>query len=161
MESKTKSEKAKKPGVSSTKKTMVPQGELWSSFYAVAQHWQSDVTFFEDELSFFRLLIDKNLSLLIEPSNIDQTRKMVSHMITLEKERGELANQISKHIRHIAALMENPFAQDAQQFKDEHARVESTVAGFTKSFRSIKSEVFKLNEQVVHSEKGKRLIAGT
>lgn len=158
MESKAKSGKTEKRGAKSGATTLVPQGELWSSFYAVAQHWQSDIKFFEDELGFFRLLIDKNLSLLIEAGNIEQTRKMASHVTNLEKERVLLANQISKHIKHIAALMENPFAQDAQQFKDEHANLENSFMDFTKSFRSIKSEVFKLNEQVVHSEKLKRLI---
>jgi hypothetical protein len=158
MESKAKSGKTGKSGLKSEATTVVPQEGLWSSFYAVAQHWQSDIKFFEDELGFFRLLIDKNLSLLIEASNIEQTRKMASHVTNLEKGRVVLADQISKHMKHIAALMENPFAQDAQQFKDEHTNLENSVMDFTKSFRSIKSEVFKLNEQVVHSEKLKRLI---
>jgi hypothetical protein len=161
MENKTTSQKTRKRGVKPEANTVVPQGELWSSFYAVAKHWQSDIRFFEDELGFFRLLIDKNLSLLIEAGNIDQTRKMASHVTKLEKERGVLTSQISKHIKHIAALMENPFAQDAQQFKDEHAKLENAFVDFIKSFRSVKSEVFKLNEQVVHSEKVKRLIDRT
>ncbi len=158
MENKAKSEKTRKRGMKSAAKIALPQGDLWSFFYAVAQHWQSDIKFFEDELGFFRLLIDRNLSLLIDASNIEQTRKMVSHVTNLEKERGVLTAQISKHIKHIAALMENPFAQDAQEFKDEHARLETAFADFTKSFRSIKSEVFKLNEEIVHSDKMKRLI---
>ena len=137
---------------------VVPQRELWTSFYSVAQHWQSDVRFFEDELVFFRLLIDKNLSLLIEESNIEQTRKMAAHVTNLEKDRVALTDQISKHVKHIAALIENSFAQDAGQFKDEHAKLEIAFADFVKKFRSVKSEVFKLNEQVVHSDKVKRLI---
>lgn len=161
MEKKATSGKTEKRSLKSGADTMVTQGELWSSFYAAAQHWQSDIKFFEDELGFFRLLIDKNLSLLIEASNIAQTRKMASDVINLEKERGVLAGEIAKHFKHIAALMENPFAQDAQQFKDEHAVLENRFADFVKTFRSIKSEVFTLNEQVVHSEKVKRLIDRT
>ena len=161
MESKAKSGKTGKRVVKSGTKTVVPQEGLWSSFYAVAQHWQSDIKFFEDELSFFRLLIDKNLSLLIEASNIEKTRTMASHVTNLEKERVILSNQISTHVKHIAALMENPFAQDAQQFKDEHGKLENAFGDFTENFRSIKSEVFKVNEQVVHSERLKRLIDRT
>jgi hypothetical protein len=160
MENKTTSKKVKR-GVKSGEDSVVPQGELWSSFYATAQHWQSDIEFFESELVFFRLLIDKNFSLLIEAGNIDQTRRMASHVTNLEKERGALAVHVSKHLKHIAALMENPFAQDAQHFKDEHAAIEREFADFIKNFRSIKSEVFKLNEQVVQSEKVKRLIDRT
>jgi uncharacterized protein YdcH (DUF465 family) len=136
----------------------LPEEELWTSFYSVAQHWQSDIKFFEDELVFFRLLIDKNLSLLIEASNIEQTRTMAAHVTKLEKDRVALADQISKHLKHIATLIENSFPQDARQLKDEHAKLESAFAEFVKNFRSVKSEVFKLNEQVVHSDKVKRLI---
>jgi hypothetical protein len=161
MENKTTSGKKGKRGVKPEANTVMPQGDIWSSFYAVAQHWQSDIRFFEDELGFFRLLIDKNFSLLVEASNIEQTRKMASHVTNLEKEREALANQIAKHIKHIAELMENPFAHDAQQFKDEHAKLENAFVDFIKSFRSVKSEVFKLNEHVVHSEKVKRLIDRT
>jgi hypothetical protein len=158
MESKAKSERTQKRGVKSARKVVLQDADLWSFFYAVAKHWQSDIKFFEDELGFFRLLIDKNLSLLIDDNNIEQTRKMVSHVTNLEKERHVLDDHISTHIKHIAALIENPVAQDAQQFKDEHVKLENAFSEFTKSFRSIKSEVFKLNEEVVHSDKMKRLI---
>jgi DNA-binding transcriptional regulator GbsR (MarR family) len=158
MEKKAKSGNTRKRGEKSVAKVVLPEGDLWAFFYAAAQHWQSDIRFFEDELGFFRLLIDKNLSLLIDANNIEQTRTMVAHVTNLEKERKGLVDQVSKHMKHIVALMENPFPQDAQLFKDEHAKLETAFAEFTKSFRSIKSEVFKLNEKVVHSEKVKRLI---
>lgn len=156
MENKTKSPKvgAKVQPI----KIQLPEAELWQSFYALAQHWLSDLKFFEDELNFFRTLIDKNLSLLIDSKNIEKTRTMVSHVIALEKDREKLHGQVSKHVQHITLLIENPFAQDAQKFKEEHAKIESEVAEFLKTFRSIKCEVFKLTEQVVHSEKAKRMI---
>src|SRR5687768_12300038 len=92
--------------------TPLPQGNLWPSYHAVAKHWKSDVQFFEDELNFFRLLIDKHLALLIEPGNIEQTRTMVTDVTKLENERTKLDQAIDHHIQHIVLLVENPFAQN-------------------------------------------------
>jgi hypothetical protein len=138
--------------------TPLPQGNLWPSYHAVAKHWKSDVQFFEDELNFFRLLIDKHLALLIEPGNIEQTRAIVTDITKLENERTKLDQAIDHHIQHIVLLVENPFAQNAQECKSEHEKLESSVASFVKKFRTVKMEVFKLTERIIHSEKAKRLI---
>jgi hypothetical protein len=136
----------------------LPQGNLWPSYHAVAKHWKSDVEFFEDELNFFRLLIDKHLTLLIQPENIEHTRAMVTDVTKLENERTQLDQAIDDHIQHIVLLVENPFAQNAQECKSEHEKLESSVASFVKKFRTVKMEVFKLTERIIHSEKAKRLI---
>lgn len=156
MENKTKSTKV--GAQHRLLKSQLPQPELWQSFYALAQHWLSDLKFFEHELNFFRTLIDKNLSLLIDAKNIDKTRTMVSHLISLEKDREKLHQHVLKHAQHITLLVGNAFAQDAQKVKEEHAEIEVSVAEFLKTFRAIKSEVFKLTERVVHSEKAKRMV---
>jgi hypothetical protein len=48
--------------------------------------------------------------------------------------------------------MQNPFAQDMQGNKDAHEMLEHRIAGFTKEFREVKDEVFKITEAVIHSD---------
>jgi hypothetical protein len=139
-------------------KEFIPQEDFLQSLYVVTQHWHSDVKFFEDELNFFRLLIDKHLSLLIDPKNVQQTRVMVSHVSNIEKERVLIEERISLHSQRIANLIENPFVQNVQGYREEHARLETDFSVFVKKFRSVKAEVFKLTERIIHSEKVKRLI---
>jgi hypothetical protein len=139
-------------------KVFIPQEDFLQSLYAVTQHWHSDVKFFEDELNFFKLLIDKHLSLLIDPKNIERTRSMVSHVSDLEKNRVLLEEKIILHTQHIADLIENPFVQDIQDHREEHAKLEVEFPAFVKKFRAVKSEVFALTEGIIHSEKFKRLI---
>lgn len=159
MDNKTNPEKSTKAvSKKENAKVSLPEENLWPSLYAVTQHWQSDVKFFEDELSFFRLLIDKHLALLIDSKNIEQTRTMVSHVVNLEKDRISLAEKISLYIEHITRLIENPFAQNTQGHKEDHGKLENDFAAFVKKFRAVKSEVFKLTERIIHSEKVKRLI---
>lgn len=136
----------------------IPQEQYLRALYTVTQHWQSDVKFFEDELNFFRLLIDKHLTLLIDPKNIEQTRTMVSHVVGLEKDRVALDDRITLHTQHIADLVENPFVQNVQDYREEHAKLEVDFLSFVKKFRFVKREVFKITEKVIHSEKIKRVI---
>jgi hypothetical protein len=139
----------------------LPDSNLWEHRYALSQHWASDMKFFEDELNFFRLLIDKHLSLLIEEKNVDRTRTMVSHIKEAESSRLALAKKIDKHIKHIYALVENPFGQNSQAIREEHGRLESDVLEFVKKFRTVKTEVFKVTESVIHSGRLNRLIGAT
>lgn len=136
----------------------IPQEEYVQGLYAVTQHWQSDVKFFEDELNFFRLLIDKHLLLLIDPKNIETTRSMVSQVFDLEKERTTLEERITLHTQHLTDLVENPFVQNLQDYKEEHAKLEIDFPVFVKKFRTVKSAVFKITENVIHSDKVKRMI---
>ncbi len=159
MDSKIKKEKLPQQTSEQRATDVSPRAELWQSFYTSAMHWQSDLKFFEDELNFFRLLIDKNLSLFIDPKNIEETRLMVSHVVNLEKERTALHEQISQHTQHISELLEEPSLHDAKQYKQEQARLEKSFSDFLNQFRSVKTEVFKLTERIVHSEKVKRIIS--
>lgn len=138
---------------------LIPQEEFMVSLYAVTRHWHSDIQFFADELDFFKMLIEKHLVLLIDPKNIDQTRTMVSHVLNLEKERAALEERISIHTEHIASLVENPFVQNVQDYREEHTRLENDFPAFVKKFRAIKKEVFTLTEGVIRSEKVRHLIA--
>ncbi len=90
--------------------------------------------------------------------NIDQTSTRVPHVIALENDRNSLVKKVETHGRHIAALVENPFAHNAQKYKSEHEKLESEFASFAKAFRNVKAEVFKITEKVFHSEKVKKLI---
>lgn len=154
MKTKTKPTKVnERKNASGTGGNPVPQAELWRSFYALGQHWISDLKFFEDELNFFRILFDKNLSVLIEPINIDKTREMVSRITALEKHRVQLHDKVLKHAEHITLLIENSFSQDAQKIKDEHGKLEDAFVSFVKAFRSIKSEVFALTQRLATPKK--------
>lgn len=133
-------------------------GDIWSLLYPVVEHWRSDFKFFEDELNFFRLLIDKHLSLLIDAKNIEHTRTMVGDVTNLEEERVRLSTLLADHAHGMASLAENPFIQNAKGCKNDHVKLESEVAEFAKKFRAVKGEVFKITEQAIHSDKARRMI---
>jgi hypothetical protein len=130
----------------------------WQSMFVLAGHWQSDLKFFRDELAFFQKLIDKYFVWLIEEKNIGDTRRFASALTTLERRRSSLEEDVSRHLVRLGNLTQNPFVQNGQESRDQHALLEKSSADFAKAFRDLKKQVFQLTEHVIESEKTRHLL---
>lgn len=130
----------------------------WARLFVLAEHWQSDMQFFSDELRFLRSLVDKYFLWLIDKNHIEATKKMAAKLEKIEKSRGRLDLSVRNHLKHLTNLIENPFAHDAQSCKDEHAKLEDWFADFSKDFREVKKEIFRLTEQVMESKKAQYVL---
>ena len=135
------------------------QSAHWQELHALATHWKSDMDFFEDELRFIDVLIDKYFKALIEQENLGKIKVLAGKLRDVRSDRDVLAQRISSHMHHIEDLMVNSFAHDASSFRKEHEILEDDLAKFVKSFRQIKHEVFQLTEAIARTEKGKHLIS--
>lgn len=125
----------------------------WQQMHIISERWKSDLTFFNDELSFFRKLIDKK--------NVSSTRKLASDLSKLEKRLFRISQRLSQHGKHVANLLENPFSHNAQECKGEHGQLETLFADFTKDFREIKSKIFIIIKHVIDSEKERHFLDGS
>ena len=52
----------------------------WQELHALTIHWQSDVTFFGDELRFIDLLIDKYFTTLVDKNHIAITKDVTAKL---------------------------------------------------------------------------------
>jgi hypothetical protein len=134
--------------------------QFWQQMYIISERWNSDLTFFNDELDFFRKLIDKYFMRLIDEKNIESTLKLATDLAKFEKRSFTILQRLNHHLRHLTNLFENPFSHDVRQCKDEHGQLEELLAPFTKDFRKIKKEVFSVTEHVMDSEKARHLLNG-
>jgi hypothetical protein len=130
----------------------------WGALYIIAEHWQSDLKFYEDELNFLRKLIDKYFLWLIEEKHLENTRSVADKLSKLEKNRLATDEKLTKHMHHLTALIENPFPYDASVYKNEHKELKAAFSEFLKEFRRVKKAIFELAEHVIDSAKVKRLI---
>lgn len=131
----------------------LPVDNFWLSTYAVSRHWKSDLFFFGDEVNFFHLLITKHLSILISPASTNPVRRLIARVNDLEALRQSLLGKIEAHILHIETFIENPFAHNSQDYRDTHEKLESEFAIFVKTYKDIKTEVFKMTESVLQLKK--------
>lgn len=132
----------------------------WQEMYIITERWQSDLAFFNDELSFFRKLINKYLLWLVDEKNIEHTRKLAADISKFDKRGVTVSQKLATHLRELANLAENPFSHNAQSCRDAHGALESIVAELAKDFRSLKKKVFRVTETVIDSEKANRLLNG-
>jgi len=131
---------------------------LWQQCYVITEHWSSDLLFFNDELGFFRKLIDRYFMWLVDERNIEGTRKVARDLSKLETKVSTIQAKLEHHRRCLFNLMENPFSHNAQDSKDDQYELEALLAAFAKEFRLVKQEVFRLTETVIESEKVKHLL---
>jgi predicted nuclease with TOPRIM domain len=130
----------------------------FSGRYSIAEHWKSELEFFQDELQFLHTLVNKYFIQLIGSEHLDKTKKLVKKFGELEQGLNLLAERNSNYMEHIQELIENPFAHDAHQYREEHSELEKELIAFMKNFRIAKREAFRLTEQVIKSEKSKHLL---
>jgi hypothetical protein len=130
----------------------------WTALHALTEHWQSDLKFFEDELNFLNIVTDKYLLKLIEEDNVSRIAPLSMALANLEKRNRALTEKVLKHLQHIRESIQNSVSQDEQAFKDAHVELENDLIDFVKVFRITKKEIFDSAEQVLKSEKAKRLL---
>lgn len=137
---------------------MEAEEKAWSALYILAEHWQADLKFSEDELRFLKELIGKYFISLIEVEHIDHTKQLVDGLLDLEKKRKRLEKDIGEHLHQLTKLVDSQFLQDTQGYKERHSKLDTEMFEFLKDFRRVKKELFHVTEQIMKSEKAKHLL---
>ncbi|WP_264563531.1 hypothetical protein [Flavobacterium sp. N3904] len=134
-----------------------PKGDFtWTAeykeLYILTEHWQSDLKFYKDDLLFLYHLIDKYFIWLINKENLDEMRVLSSGLSEASTDCDRLLEKTSKHLAHLAELIDDPFKYDSHKFRSEHEELENEIASFIKKFRKIKKETFTDMEHVIEKE---------
>lgn len=128
------------------------------SLFVLCKYWHSDLKFFEDELRFFKRLIDKYFIWLVLGDNINKTLLTIVHVNNLEKRRMTLEGNLEKHLHLLSTIVEHPYPQKPQDYKDGHGYLETEISEFLKEFRKVKKEVFQSTEEVMRTETARLLL---
>ena len=131
----------------------------WQQFFVLAEHWQSDLKFFADELQFLKSIIDKYFIWLTDEKNLADTQRLTATLINLEKSRVHIEQKVESHLKNLVTLIKDGILQDAQNCKDEHGELQIGLTALVKDFRQIKKEIFELTKRVMESEKNHHLLS--
>lgn len=137
-----------------------PQGDFtWTAeyreLYILTEHWQSDLQFYKGDLHFLHHLIDKYFIWLVNKENLDGMRNIASSLSETVKNCDKLLEKTSKHLTHLAELIDDPFKYDSHKFRSEHEELENEIAFFIKKFWKIKKDTFAVSEHVIKKEVGR------
>ncbi|MDN3670531.1 hypothetical protein QWY93_14505 [Echinicola jeungdonensis] len=126
--------------------------------YVLTEHWQSDLFFFDDEIKFLKLLMEKYFLWFIEEINIEYSRVLAGKLTSLEKRRAELVKKVSDHQKEISRPIQNNEKVVGAQLLDNHESLEVLWSNFIKDFRVVKKEMFRLAEEGLNFNKGSHLL---
>lgn len=130
----------------------------WESLYVLTEHWISDLKFYQDDLKFFRHLIDKYFIWINEQEHQIEVEKIRHAVIDLTRQAEEIMEKTLKHLGHISDIMEDPFTYDSSKFRDEHEVLEDEISDFIKTCRDQRQEVFSVIKHIVESERLQEII---
>jgi hypothetical protein len=134
-----------------------PKGDFtWTAqyqqLYVLTEHWQSDLQFYKGDLQFLHHLIDKYFIWLINKENLDEMKNLASGLSETGKNCDRLLEKTSKHLAHLAELIDDPFKYDSHKFRSEHEELENEIASFVKNFWKIKEDTFVASVPVIEKE---------
>jgi hypothetical protein len=124
----------------------------YQQLYVLTEHWKSDLEFYKSDLRFLHHLIDKYFVWFAHKEHLDEMRNLASRLSEVGKKCDGLLEKTSKHLNHLAELIDDPFKYDSHKFRSEHQELENEITSFVKKFREIKKETFAISEQVIEKE---------
>lgn len=130
----------------------------WESLYVLTEHWISDLRFYEDDLKFFRNLIDKYFIWINEKEHQLEVEKIRHAVIELSKRASEIQKKTLKHLGNLASIIKEPFSHDSDKFRDEHQVLEDEISDFIKTCRNQRKDVFAVIEHVVDNERLQEIV---
>jgi len=134
-----------------------PKGDFsytaeYQQLYVLTEHWKSDLEFYIGDLRFLHHLIEKYFVWFASKEHLDEMRNLAVRLSEIGKKCDKLLEQTSKHLSHLAELIDDPFKYDSHKFRTEHEQLENEMASFVKKFRDIKKETFAVSEKVIENE---------
>lgn len=112
--------------------------------------WESNISFWKQELQFFKKLINVYGSQLHLREQIHERDHFT---MLLDYYSGELMDSLSKKIHdhedHLRPLTKNVNSQDENEYRAEHRALEKQMKAIEREFLCYKSELFSLVEKVM------------
>jgi hypothetical protein len=101
--------------------------------YILAEHWKSDLEFYKDDLRFLHHLIDEYFVWFAHRES-KRNEKSGRSLVEISKKCDRILGKISKHLSHLAELIDDPFKYDSHKFRNEHEKLEFEMAHLSKDF---------------------------
>ncbi|WP_200979535.1 hypothetical protein [Echinicola sp. 20G] len=121
-------------------------GDLYMNFYALDEHWRSDLAFYQDELRFLRDLLGKYFHRFIEDIDMNYVRRIENRLSILDRRREEIDFKVDRQMSAISHYMRENTTGADRKVVSHQEELEELLCVFAKDFRNLKKRIFKLVE---------------
>jgi len=122
-------------------------GDLFTSFYALGEHWRSDLAFYKDEVRFLKDLMGRYFYRFMEDIDIIYVRRIENRLMILERRREEMDFKIQRQMKEISDCLKSSDSAPNKNIVAHQEELETLMAVFAKDFRNLKKKIFRLVEE--------------
>ncbi|AWW29228.1 hypothetical protein DN752_03210 [Echinicola strongylocentroti] len=132
--------------VHSAKQTDHQNGDVFMEFYALGEHWRSDLAFYQDEIRFLTDLMANYFHHFLDSLDLSFSRRIENRLAMLDRRGEAIADKINRQLHEISQHLYNG-DQEWREVMVRQGELEDLVALFAKDFRKLKKQVFSLTEE--------------
>lgn len=122
--------------------------------------WKSELDFVKDEHHFFEDMLREYTMPIIESKLLSRIQDLIDRLSESKKELNSLQNEVSEHMKGLERLLENNNApKEGRVYREEHKKILNERNTFSKTFKSLKKDIFEAVSQALKQQKQKRLLS--
>ncbi len=133
--------------------------EILPDLYQHVHQAMSDMEFYNDEIRFFRNLLDRYLIPLSDKESITKIEETAKLLTELEKQKDTVRRVLKGFIQRADDAIEEPALMTEEQLTELYLTVQEQHAAFIRSFRRFKKCSFAVMEHLLHTEKIQNLVS--
>lgn len=121
--------------------------------------WLSELEFVKDEHLFFKDLVKTYTLQLIETKKFAENKEIIDAINRSEKRNNLLMEDVRAHNNGLEIMVDGvDQPKEEESYKKEHRNLIISVSEYLKGYRSLKSQLFSLFEDIIKKEKTRRLL---
>ena len=132
--------------------TQAIRNDQWGELYIIAEHWQSDLEFYRDDLRFLHHLVDKYFIWITKSENLELVRELMFQLVNLEKDCKDLISKVQDHRSELSKFSREMEHKSMEEVAEYHGQLHTKISEFVKGFRQNRTEVFRITEYIIDSE---------
>lgn len=110
--------------------------------YVITTHWIAEITFLEQEISYFQSLISRYFLPNIEKKNRLLIESLEDHFKNLNIRKDQLRKEIFAHQDFLSTLLTETNPEIGPQIYALHTHLEDRLSDFSKTLKQVKLEFF-------------------
>ncbi|WP_432709802.1 hypothetical protein [Pedobacter sp.] len=112
-----------------------------NQYFVIAEHWTSDLQYFQVESNFFHHLLDRYAS-VASTEDLEKLKSLGEELKALDQEREKNEDAVDELRGQIVLAAEGKAPEDLGQIEKQHSSLEVSIAELTKKFRELKTRLF-------------------
>lgn len=126
--------------------------------YFLVKQGLSDIEFYNDEIQFFRNLIDKYILLMVDQDNFSQVQEIGRQLLKIEKQKDDLKAVTLEFMSLLEHELKSPAAGDEEGIVETCNALQLKTTELSKTLRAFKKDLFAITEHLLNDEKLQHLL---